>query len=149
MGGVLVDCPTGKRFVPEFNSVIAFRIPRFHEVEAVKADRPRYSIFGWFLSEELLYDLNTKAEVDENAKPEQVLEFLEEAKERFDASKTVPESSDQVFASESESNQDLNYKLECEKLKLELEKSKRDVLDREDKIMELQIELDYLKAQNG
>ena len=30
--GTLVDCQTGTRYVPEFNSLIAFDIPRFHEV---------------------------------------------------------------------------------------------------------------------
>ena len=56
-GGTLVDIPTGTRYVPEFNSLVAFRIPRFHEVTAVTADRARYSIFGWFLTEGILYDL--------------------------------------------------------------------------------------------
>jgi hypothetical protein len=28
MGGVLVDLQTGKRYVPKFNSLVAFRIPR-------------------------------------------------------------------------------------------------------------------------
>jgi Rps23 Pro-64 3,4-dihydroxylase Tpa1-like proline 4-hydroxylase len=36
-GGVLIDIPTGTRYVPEFNSLVAFRIPRFHEVTAVTA----------------------------------------------------------------------------------------------------------------
>ena len=56
-GGVLVDIPSQRRYVPEFNSLIAFRIPRFHEVTAVTAERARYSIFGWFLTEGILYDL--------------------------------------------------------------------------------------------
>jgi len=50
--------------VPEFNSLIAFRIPRYHEVTAVTVDRARYSIFGWFLTEGILYDLY-KGEVEE------------------------------------------------------------------------------------
>ena len=56
-GGVLIDIPTGHRYVPEYNSLIAFRIPRFHEVTAVTANRARYSVFGWFLTEGILYDL--------------------------------------------------------------------------------------------
>ena len=50
--------------MPEFNSLIAFRIPRYHEVTAVTVDRARYSIFGWFLTEGILYDLY-KGEVEE------------------------------------------------------------------------------------
>jgi Rps23 Pro-64 3,4-dihydroxylase Tpa1-like proline 4-hydroxylase len=61
-GGTLVDIPTDDKYVPEFNSLIAFTIPRFHEVLAVTCDRPRYSIFGWFLTEGKLYDLNTSME---------------------------------------------------------------------------------------
>jgi hypothetical protein len=51
--------------VPEFNSLVAFRIPRFHEVTAVTADRARYSIFGWFLTEGVLYDLYKGEEQEE------------------------------------------------------------------------------------
>ena len=103
MGGVLVDCPTGTRYVPEFNSLIAFRIPRFHEVEAVKANRPRYSIFGWLLSEKILYDLNTKPveELDAEIKqsePSQIEEPKEESeipspKEPFEVSENDENSS--------------------------------------------------------
>ena len=39
---MLIDIPTQTRYVPEFNSLIAFRIPRFHEFTAVTADRARY-----------------------------------------------------------------------------------------------------------
>ena len=56
-GGVLVDVPTGRRFTPEFNSVVLFQVPRYHEVTAVKVERPRYSIFGWFLKEGISYEL--------------------------------------------------------------------------------------------
>lgn len=31
-GGLLLDLETGKEYVPEFNSLIAFKIPRMHEV---------------------------------------------------------------------------------------------------------------------
>jgi len=70
MGGTLVDIPTKNRYVPEFNSLIAFTIPRFHEVEAVIADRPRYSLFGWFLQEGILYDLEKKEEPKTTKKAE-------------------------------------------------------------------------------
>eukprot|EP00960_Hanusia_phi_P011095 325198-Hanusia_phi.AAC.1 len=72
-GGALVDVETGNRYLPEFNSLIAFKIPRYHavsdgketrgkfvtllQVEPVRGSRPRYSIFGWFLTEGILYDL--------------------------------------------------------------------------------------------
>mmetsp|Transcript_523 Transcript_523/g.969 ORF Transcript_523/g.969 Transcript_523/m.969 type:complete len:332 (-) Transcript_523:64-1059(-) len=58
-GGVLVDLQTGARYVPRFNSLVAFVVPRFHEVTAVRprAGRgPRLSVFGWFLVEGNLYD---------------------------------------------------------------------------------------------
>lgn len=35
--------------IPRFNSAIAFRVPRYHEVTPLAAPRPRYSLFGWFL----------------------------------------------------------------------------------------------------
>jgi len=59
MGGLLIDLPSGQEFVPEFNSLVAFRIPRYHEVTAVATlNRPRLSIFGWFLQPGKTYDLN-------------------------------------------------------------------------------------------
>ena len=64
-GGTLIDIPTSTNYVPEFNSLIAFKIPRFHEVKAVTCDRARYSMFGWFLKEGKLYDLNTSEEKKE------------------------------------------------------------------------------------
>jgi len=48
-----------KKYVPEFNSLIAFTVPRWHQVEVMQTDRPRYSIFGWFLEPGQLYDLDT------------------------------------------------------------------------------------------
>ena len=32
MGGSLVDLETNRKYVPEFNSLIAFTVPRWHEV---------------------------------------------------------------------------------------------------------------------
>ena len=70
-GGVLLDHgPTSKKFqtpnaiVPKFNRLVCFNVPRFHEVTPVLdrssgddevEDRPRLSIFGWFLTEDKLY----------------------------------------------------------------------------------------------
>ncbi|KXS14975.1 hypothetical protein M427DRAFT_145752 [Gonapodya prolifera JEL478] len=53
LGGNLLDLQVDPpaRLVPEFHSVVAFRIPRWHEVLLVKGPRLRYSVFGWFLGE--------------------------------------------------------------------------------------------------
>jgi Rps23 Pro-64 3,4-dihydroxylase Tpa1-like proline 4-hydroxylase len=39
-----------QEYVPEFNSLIVFRVPRPHEVTKVTAKAPekRFSIFGWY-----------------------------------------------------------------------------------------------------
>ena len=55
---LILSRPHTFRYVPEYNSLIAFTIPRYHEVCAVASpNRPRYSIFGWFLREGKIYDL--------------------------------------------------------------------------------------------
>lgn len=58
-GGILLDMEqNSKQYVPKFNSLISFAVPRKHAVTAVKPrkDRlPRYSLFGWFLVEGDLY----------------------------------------------------------------------------------------------
>uniref|UniRef100_A0A383W562 Fe2OG dioxygenase domain-containing protein n=1 Tax=Tetradesmus obliquus TaxID=3088 RepID=A0A383W562_TETOB len=79
-GGHLVDleAPGGpQQHLPAFNSVVAFRIPRWHEVKPVTGDRPRYSIFGWFLEPGKLYELNT----GEEAPPQQHSEAVHGAAE--------------------------------------------------------------------
>merc|ERR1712232_1404043 len=49
-GGTFVDLQTGREFLPEFNTLIAFRVPRMHEVTAVETlARRRFSILGWWL----------------------------------------------------------------------------------------------------
>lgn len=58
--------PPRSWYVPEFNSVIAFRVPRWHEVTPVIVDRPRFSVFGWFLEEGELYPLLTNEPANEN-----------------------------------------------------------------------------------
>ena len=44
-------------YVPQFNSVIALKVPRYHQVTPVSSNRPRLSVFGWFLQPGRLYDL--------------------------------------------------------------------------------------------
>ena len=44
-------------YVPEFNSAIAFRVPRYHEVTRMNTNQPRYSVFGWYLQPGQLYEL--------------------------------------------------------------------------------------------
>lgn len=61
LGGALVDLHCDKRYVPEYNSAIAFRVPRMHAVEPVVGPRPRFSIFGWFLREGQLYELGPES----------------------------------------------------------------------------------------
>jgi len=51
-GGQLKDLETGKKVLPEFNSLVLFRIPRMHRVLPVKKKQvKRFSIFGWWLCE--------------------------------------------------------------------------------------------------
>lgn len=44
-------------YVPEFNSVIAFQVPRYHEVTRMNTNQPRFSVFGWYLQPGHLYEL--------------------------------------------------------------------------------------------
>jgi hypothetical protein len=48
LGGLFVDLQERNEHVPLFNSLVAFRVPRMHEVTPLNTDRPRFSIFGWF-----------------------------------------------------------------------------------------------------
>jgi Rps23 Pro-64 3,4-dihydroxylase Tpa1-like proline 4-hydroxylase len=87
-GGVLLDWgPTSgkfaapKKIVPKFNRLVCFQVPRFHEVTKVvggseggedeedeedededeeEEDRPRLSLFGWFLTDKKLYETSGK-----------------------------------------------------------------------------------------
>jgi Rps23 Pro-64 3,4-dihydroxylase Tpa1-like proline 4-hydroxylase len=57
-GGQLLDLQDNKEYVPEFNSVVAFKVPRFHEVKPVLSPTAqRFSIFGWFFKPGISYDL--------------------------------------------------------------------------------------------
>ena len=51
-GGLFVDLQReGEAHVPEFNTLVAFKVPRMHAVTPVAegASQPRLSLFGWFL----------------------------------------------------------------------------------------------------
>lgn len=60
-GGHLVDLEpkpgTPSSFVPIYNSLVLFEVPHWHAVSAVKAERYRYSIFGWWHQQGKRYDL--------------------------------------------------------------------------------------------
>ncbi|GLC38925.1 hypothetical protein PLESTB_000462000 [Pleodorina starrii] len=71
-GGVLVDLEDpsapageGRKYVPLWNSLVAFRVPRYHAVTPMTTTRPRYSIFGWFLEPGKLYELYSGKEGEE------------------------------------------------------------------------------------
>jgi len=57
-GGLLVDLESDTKYVPQFNSLIAFNVPRRHLVTAVTTNESRFSIFGWYLSPGILYPLS-------------------------------------------------------------------------------------------
>ncbi|CAJ1368540.1 unnamed protein product [Effrenium voratum] len=47
-GGCLVDAAGPQAIVPEYNSLIAFLVPREHWVSEMKSGAPaRYTLFGW------------------------------------------------------------------------------------------------------
>ncbi len=57
--------PKAKLFPPQFNRLVVFSVPRFHQVTPViapptaTAPRLRLSVFGWFLQPGRLYPLMT------------------------------------------------------------------------------------------
>lgn len=57
-------------YVPEFNSVIAFRVPRYHEVTSMNTNQPRFSVFGWYLQPGHLYKLFQGDDADTGTEPE-------------------------------------------------------------------------------
>ena len=59
----------GAAYVPEFNSLIAFHVPREYEITPVLSDEPLLSVFGWYLQEGELYDLTRPipTETDDDA----------------------------------------------------------------------------------
>ena len=63
-GGILRDLyyqhradHKGMSYVPEFNSLVAYHVPREYEITPVLSDEPLLSVFGWYLQEGELYDL--------------------------------------------------------------------------------------------
>eukprot|EP01124_Arcella_intermedia_P018905 TRINITY_DN26028_c0_g1_i1.p1 TRINITY_DN26028_c0_g1~~TRINITY_DN26028_c0_g1_i1.p1 ORF type:complete len:182 (-),score=53.41 TRINITY_DN26028_c0_g1_i1:77-622(-) len=61
-GGNFVDLVEDKLYVPEFNSLVAFQVPRLHEVTPVTSTHSRYAIFGWFLKPGMLYKMDEEEE---------------------------------------------------------------------------------------
>jgi hypothetical protein len=64
-GGVLLDFEDSndpskpKEYCPEFNSMVAFMVPRWHQVtDVTEPGKRRYSLFGWVLEEGMLYELD-------------------------------------------------------------------------------------------
>ncbi|KAL4418797.1 hypothetical protein ABPG77_010206 [Micractinium sp. CCAP 211/92] len=49
----------GRVLVPHFNTAVFFRVPHWHAVTPLTTDRPRFSVFGWFLQLGKLYELYT------------------------------------------------------------------------------------------
>ena len=62
-GGMFIDHVTGKQYPPQFNSLLAFTVPRQHEVTPVteEAMEPRLSLFGWFLEPGVKYPLDDES----------------------------------------------------------------------------------------
>jgi hypothetical protein len=92
-----VEVPAGSRVVlPKFNRLVAFRVPRYHQVTPVVApadggagdgprSRPlRFSVFGWFLEPGRLYPLYTGKEEEEDEEEE------EEEEEEEGAGRAAP-----------------------------------------------------------
>jgi hypothetical protein len=68
--GVDPPLPASARVLaPAFNRLVAFRVPRYHQVTpvlpCVGAEHRRYSVFGWFLEPGRLYPLHTGEEEEE------------------------------------------------------------------------------------
>mmetsp|Transcript_4802 Transcript_4802/g.5928 ORF Transcript_4802/g.5928 Transcript_4802/m.5928 type:complete len:238 (+) Transcript_4802:2-715(+) len=55
-GGLFHDEKTGNYYTPQFNSCLFFRVPRVHEVTPVTTCNIRYSFFGWYMIEGIIYD---------------------------------------------------------------------------------------------
>ena len=55
LGGNFVDEQTDTSYVPVFNRCVVFEVPRMHRVTVLTTDRPRYSVFGWWLVPGELY----------------------------------------------------------------------------------------------
>lgn len=67
-GGLFVDHAGKSVRTPVFNSMVAFRVPRQHEVTEVIGQAPRYSIYGWFVQPGRLYELDHGCSQGQNKK---------------------------------------------------------------------------------
>jgi len=66
-GGILKDLESDTEHVPEFNTLVAFKVPRRHLVtEVTTQSLDRYSIFGWFLEKGMLYTIEGDDEENED-----------------------------------------------------------------------------------
>lgn len=74
----------GMSYVPEFNSLIAYHVPRQYEVTPILSEEPLLSVFGWYLQEGELYDLKppTSAEIAEQNKAKKTKKEREKAAKR-------------------------------------------------------------------
>jgi hypothetical protein len=75
----------GATYVPEFNSLIAFHIPREYEITPVLSDDPVLSVFGWYLQEGELYDLRPPAPAgaEDQSKKKSIKEKAKAAKRKM------------------------------------------------------------------
>lgn len=75
-GGLFVDHAGKSVRTPLFNSMVAFRVPRQHEVTQVISRVHRYSIFGWFMQPGRLYKLHHSGALGQNktAKQQRVIQ---------------------------------------------------------------------------
>ena len=75
----------GATYVPEFNSLIAFHIPREYEITPVVSDDPVLSVFGWYLQEGELYDLRppVPAGAEDQSKKKSIKEKAKAAKRKM------------------------------------------------------------------
>lgn len=86
-GGCFVDygLEPPRTVVPQFNSLIAFLVPRNHQVTMMSDNAPpRFSIFGWFsddipyanIQPQMMGEVQVQVTVPEGAKPGDVVDFM-------------------------------------------------------------------------
>lgn len=71
-GGLFIDLEADKPYLPTFNTLVMFRVPRMHGVTPVIGNkkgniRNRFSIFGWWLLEGKLYKEEDEYSSDDEA----------------------------------------------------------------------------------
>eukprot|EP00808_Paulinella_micropora_P013017 g66226.t1 len=126
-GGLLRDLVTGEEHVPAFNTLVAFRVPRAHEVTPVSSSRARFSIFGWFFTtaaapqqhpEEL--SAGTAATVDsiehvgylERERLQLWLDFEQAGQDRQDLQRRLAAALQQLGSAGQQADQDVRRALE-------------------------------------